>query len=113
MIFCGDGRRREREAVGDAEVGARIAVEVTTTAALPAASAPAGFGYPGRTDGVYVLPQIDPSLPAYAALRKLPAIAPIFLQGYGTYAAARSDSNGVYSDKVRVPAGAALSVVVY
>ncbi|HBD39230.1 MAG TPA: hypothetical protein DC084_37265, partial [Cupriavidus sp.] len=51
--------------------------------------------------------------PAYAALRKLPAIAPIFLQGYGTYAAARSDSNGVYSDKVRVPAGAALSVVVY
>ncbi|WP_040010804.1 hemagglutinin [Cupriavidus sp. HMR-1] len=87
--------------------------KVTTTAALPAASAPTGFGYPGRTDGTYVLPQIDPSLPAYAALRKLPAIAPIFLQGYGTYAAARSDSNGVYSDKVRVPAGAALSVVVY
>ncbi len=87
--------------------------KVTTTTALPAASAPAGFGYPAWSDGTFVLPQIDPSLPGYAALRKLPAAVPAFLQGYGTYAAARSDSNGVYSDKVRVPAGAALSVVVY
>jgi len=87
--------------------------KVTTATAMPAASAPTGFGYPSRTDGTFVLPLIDLSLPGYAALRKLPAAVPSFLQGYGTYAAARSDSNGVYSDKVRVPAGAALSVVVY
>jgi len=87
--------------------------KVTTTTAMPAASAPSGFGYPGRMDGTFVLPPIDPSLPAFAALRKLPAAAPMLLQGYGTYTAARSDSNGVYSDEVRVPAGVALSVVVY
>jgi len=86
---------------------------VATTTAPPAALAPTGFGYPAWTDGTFVLDQIDPSMPVYAALRKLPAAVPSFLQGYGTYAGTRSDSNGVYSDKVFVPAGAALLMVAY
>lgn len=85
----------------------------STNSNMPLALTPQGFGYPQWSDGTYTLPEIDPSGAAYTALRKLPATAPSMLQGYGSYIAPRSGSNGVYSDKVRVPAGVTLSVVVY
>lgn len=86
----------------------------TTNSNMPMDRTPAGYGYPQWTDGVYALPAIDPSAATYTMLRKLPAAAPSMLQGYASYIATRSANNsGVYSDKVRVPAGVALSVVVY
>lgn len=85
----------------------------TTNANMPLARTPRGFGYPQWSDGTYTLPEIDPSAVTYTALRKLPATAPSMLQSYGSYIAPRSASDGVYSDKVRLPAGVALSVVVY
>ncbi|MGO4307386.1 M30 family zinc metallopeptidase [Cupriavidus sp. RAF12] len=87
--------------------------KVTTSSGMPAAKSPTGYGYPARTDGTYVLPEIDPSASVYASLRKLPVVLPSLLEAYGTFPVARSATNGVYSDKVRVPAGATLSVVVY
>nr|WP_315597880.1 hemagglutinin [uncultured Cupriavidus sp.] len=85
----------------------------TTNSNMPAGRTPGNYGYPAWTDGTFTLPAIDPSAAAFTTLRKLPATAPSMLQGYGSYIAPRSDSNGTYSDKVRVPAGVTLSVVVY
>lgn len=86
---------------------------VTTNSNMPAAGSPIGYGYPAWTDGIYSLPAIDPSASGYIALRKLPSAVPSSLQGFGSYIATRSGGSGVYSDKVRVPAGVSLSVVVY
>ncbi|WP_137926842.1 hemagglutinin [Cupriavidus sp. 2SB] len=85
----------------------------TTNSSMPAARTPLDYGYPAWTDGTFTLPAIDPSASKYTTLRKLPATAPASLLGLGSYIAPRSDANGVYSDKVRVPAGVTLSVVVY
>lgn len=85
----------------------------TTNSSMPAARTPANYGYPAWTDGTLALPAIDPSAARYTTLRKLPAVAPTTLQAYGSFIAPRNASNGVYSDKVRVPAGVTLSVVVY
>ncbi|WP_066739363.1 M30 family zinc metallopeptidase [Cupriavidus sp. D384] len=85
----------------------------TTNSNMPLARTPHGFGYPQWTDGTYTLPAIDPSGATYTTLRKLPATVPSMLQAYGSYIAPRGASDGVYSDKVRVPPGVALSVVVY
>ncbi|PLQ02446.1 M30 family zinc metallopeptidase [Cupriavidus pauculus] len=86
---------------------------VTTNSNMPMARTPLGFGYPQWSDGTYTLPAIDPSGTTYTTLRKLPATAPSMLQAYGSYIVPRSASDGVYTDKVRLPAGVALSVVVY
>ncbi|WP_454762990.1 M30 family zinc metallopeptidase [Cupriavidus campinensis] len=86
---------------------------VTNGSGMPAAKAPAGYGYPLRPDSGFVLPEIDPASASNAALRKLPAVVPAFLQGLGTLPLTRTATDGVYSDKVRVPAGVALSVVAY
>ncbi|RZT42983.1 M30 family zinc metallopeptidase [Cupriavidus agavae] len=85
----------------------------TTNSSMPAARTPDEYGYPAWTDGTFTLPALDPSASKYTTLRKLPATAPAALLSLGSYIAPRSDSNGVYSDKVRVPAGVTLSVVVY
>lgn len=85
---------------------------ITTNSNMALARSPAGYGYPARTDGAFSLPAIDPSTLAFTTLRKLPPAASM-LQGYGSVIAPRADTNGVYSDRVRVPAGVALSVVVY
>lgn len=85
----------------------------STNSGMPLNKTPQQFGYPAWTDSTYSLPEIDPSATTYSTLRKLPATAPSLLQSYGSFIAPRSATNGVYSDKVRVPAGVTLSVVVY
>jgi hypothetical protein len=85
----------------------------TNGSGMPADKAPTGYGYPRWTDGTFELPEIDPASTANAALRKLPASVPTFLQGLGTLPLKRTATNGVYSDKVRLPAGVTLSVVAY
>ncbi len=92
---------------------AMLSWRATTNSNMPLGRSPGNYGYPAWSDGTYTLPEIDPSASTYTALRKLPATAPSMLQGYASYIAPRSASNDVYSDKVRVPAGVALSVVVY
>ncbi len=83
----------------------------TSNTLMPAASTPTGYGYPGRNEGGFTLPQIDPAL--YGSLRKLPTTAPLLLMPYGSFPLKRAAVNGTYTDKVRVPAGSTLSVVVY
>ncbi len=85
----------------------------TTNSSMPASSAPVNYGYPAWTDGTFSLPAIDPSASRYTTLRKLPPTAPSLLQAYGSYIAPRGATDGVYSDRVRVPAGVTLSVIVY
>lgn len=85
----------------------------TTNSNMPLSRTPRGFGYPQWSDGLYTLPAIDPSAAVYTTLRKLPATAPWMLQAYGSYITPRGGSDGVYSGRVRVPAGVDLSVVVY
>lgn len=105
-------------AIGAAQPGltfeqALVRWAVTNASGMPAAKSPAGYGYPVRLDGGFVLPVIDPSATSNAALRKLPAAVPAWLQSLGTLPLTRTATNGVYSDKVRVPAGVSLSVVAY
>lgn len=83
----------------------------TSNTLMPAASAPSRYGYPARTEGGFTLPAIDPA--ASASLRTLPTIAPVLLQPYGSFPLKRAAVNGTYTDKVRVPAGSTLSVVVF
>lgn len=86
----------------------------TTNSNMPLGRTPGSYGYPAWTDGTLTLPAIDPSAAGYLALRRLPATAPSMLQGNASYIAPRSpNTSGVYTDKVRVPAGVSLSVVVY
>lgn len=105
------------EAIAAARAGwtfdtAALNWKVSTTSPIPLGLVPTGFGYPALTTGGYSLPAIDPSAQTYATVRKQP-LPVTLLQPYGSYVAPRSAVNGVYSDKVRVPAGASLSVVVY
>lgn len=86
---------------------------ITTNSTMPLATSPERYGYPAWTDGTFTLPLIDPSATSFTTLRKLPATAPSMLQGWASFIAPRTPANGVYSDKVRVPAGVTLSVVAY
>ncbi|WP_416047729.1 M30 family zinc metallopeptidase [Cupriavidus basilensis] len=84
---------------------------VTSNSLMPAATSPSRFGYPARVDGGFTLPLIDPDL--FRALRKLPVAVPATLQPYGSFPVVRSNVGATFSETVRVPAGATLSVVVY
>lgn len=84
---------------------------VTSNSLMPAATSPARYGYPARVDGGFTLPLIDPDL--FRASRKLPVAVPATLQPYGSFPVVRSNAGATFSETVRVPAGATLSVVVY
>lgn len=76
---------------------------------LPA-GAPAGYGFPARSEGGFDIAAVDAS--ALAHVRVLPAGSPSNLLSYANFPVARKAVNGTYAEKVRVPAGATLSVVV-
>lgn len=82
----------------------------TATSLMPAASSPAGFGYPTRLDSGFVLPLIDPA--AQAPYRTLTQSVPTTLQPYGSLPVVRKAVNGTYSETVKIPAGTTLSVVI-
>ncbi|PWK35367.1 M30 family zinc metallopeptidase [Cupriavidus plantarum] len=83
----------------------------TAGSLMPASASPAGYGYPVRAEGGFVLPQIDPA--SYAARRTLTAAVPQMLQAYASLPIVRQAVRGTYRETVRVPAGTQLSIVVH
>ncbi|WP_223851634.1 MULTISPECIES: M30 family zinc metallopeptidase [Cupriavidus] len=83
----------------------------TAASLMPASASPAGYGYPVRADGGFVLPQIDPA--SYASLRTLTTAVPQTLQAYASLPIVRQAVRGTYRETVRVPAGTHLSIVVH
>lgn len=93
------------------------AFSVAAIAGIPAAKAPAGYGFPARTDAAaseaakpYVLPLIDSR--ALIANRALPATAPTTLSAYASFPVVHNAIYGNFVSTIRVPAGTTLSVVV-
>ena len=83
----------------------------TVGAMIPAAGLPSGYGYPGRTDAGYPLPEID--LQTLVDNRKLPASTAALLAGHSVFPVVRRGLQGTFSETVTVPARTTLSVVVH
>lgn len=98
------------KAAGGPGLGEALRRWSTTAALLPADSSPAGFGYPGRTDGDFTIIPIDGS--RYSGVRKLPTMVPATLQPMASFPVLRPAVSGTYLETVTVPANTALSVVV-
>ncbi|MEM5430004.1 M30 family zinc metallopeptidase [Cupriavidus oxalaticus] len=103
------------EAIASAQPGTTLADlmrrwAVSANALLPSTGLPAGYGYPARSEGGFTLPAID--LQAYVPLRPAPAPQST-LAAYGSYLVRTGAVSGTYTNTVRVPAGAVLSVVAY
>lgn len=79
-------------------------------AALPAASAPAGFNFPARTDGNFTIPVIDVS--AFKSSRAWFLTIPSTLHAYASIPVVRKAVSGRYKETVRVPPGVTLSVII-
>jgi hypothetical protein len=80
---------------------------VTTSGLLPP-TAPAGYGYPGRLEDGFTIPNID--LTGYT--QTIPLTSPSTLAAYGNFMVQRTDVNGTFSATVRVPVGSTLSVLI-
>jgi hypothetical protein len=72
----------------------------------------ASFTFPARNEGGFALPAIDPASLYRGVRRALPAAVPASLAVLGTFPLVRPHLSGTYSETVRVPAGATLSVIV-
>jgi hypothetical protein len=83
---------------------------VGAIAALPAASAPAGYNFPGRTDGNIVIPLID-AVKAKSQ-RVLPSVPVNTIKGFASFPVVRKAVSGRFVETVKVPAGVTLSVVI-
>jgi hypothetical protein len=82
----------------------------TAGALMRAADSPPGYGFPARIDGALRLPVIDPQ--NLAGLRALTQTVPTQLQPYASIPIVRPAMHGIYSERVSVPPGTALSVVI-
>lgn len=82
----------------------------TAGSLMRAADSPAGYGFPARIDGALRLPLIDPQ--NLAGIRALTQSVPAQLQPYASIPIARPALHGIYSERVSVPPGTALSVVI-
>lgn len=80
-------------------------------AMLPAATAPAGYGYPARSEGGLPLAAFDG--PSYASNRALPTTVPNPLLAHGHFPRVRTNVSGSYAEALLVPAGTAVTVVIY
>lgn len=78
--------------------------------ALPSSSAPAGFNFPARTDGLYTIPVINAV--SYKPYRVMPTSVPSTLKGYASFPVLRKSVTGRFTETVRVPAGVTLSVII-
>jgi len=95
---------------GGAGLDAAIRDWGSSLALLPAATSPAGFGYPERDDSGFVLPAFDGA--AFANVRKLPTSVPRSLQPYGHFPVQRALTGAQYAETIAVPPGSSLSVIV-
>lgn len=81
-------------------------------AMLPAATAPAGHGYPARTDGAFSLMPFDG--PTWLSSRVLPtSVWNGMLQGHAHFPIVRSNVSGTYTNTLFVPANTAVTVLVH
>lgn len=78
--------------------------------ALPSSSAPAGFDFPARREGLYTIPVINAV--SYKPYRVMPTSVPSILKGYASFPVLRKAVTGRFTETVRVPAGVTLSVVI-
>lgn len=81
-------------------------------AMLPAATAPAGHGYPARTDGAFSLMPFDG--PTWLSSRALPtSVRNGMLQGHAHFPIVKSNVSGTYTNTLFVPANTAVTVLVH
>jgi hypothetical protein len=83
---------------------------VSMVALLPAASPPAGFGFPGLSSTELTLVGFDTQ--TLDPNRWMPTVAPSALNAYASFPVSRARVTGIFRETVSVPAGATLSVVV-
>jgi len=105
------------DVIGNARAGATVASTLRDFAAaasglVPLASNMAGFTCPARSEGGFALPVIAPASLYHGVTRARPASVPAKLDVLGTFPVLRPHLGGTYSETVRVPAGATLSVIV-
>ncbi|GGH65751.1 hypothetical protein GCM10010975_33870 [Comamonas phosphati] len=79
--------------------------------ALLPSTAPAGYGWPARSEQGFTLPAIEGQM--YANIRNLPSTVPPQLMARGHFPFMRQpDAQGRYQELLRVPAGTTLTAVV-
>ncbi|BCG01296.1 hypothetical protein PPGU19_058640 [Paraburkholderia sp. PGU19] len=105
------------EVIGNAQAGATAPSMLRDFAAaasglVPLSTNVAGFSLPARSENCFTLPAIDPTSLYNGVTRDLPGAVPATLAVPGTFPVVRSRVSGTYSEAVRVPVGATLSVVV-
>jgi len=105
------------EVIGNAQAGASVPSMLRDFASaasglIPLSSNVTGFTMPARSEAGFTLPAIDPTSLYGGATRDLPTSVPATLAALGTFPVVRSHVSGTYSETVRVPVGATLSVVV-
>ncbi|MBS0455253.1 MAG: hypothetical protein JSS14_28475 [Proteobacteria bacterium] len=83
---------------------------VVTASALLPPDAPGGYGFPAWHDAQISLVQINPVDWAWG--RKVPPQLPQEIASYGSVPLVRASNGSSYSEVIRVPAGATLSVVI-
>lgn len=81
---------------------------VAASSQVPLAAGLAEYSFPGRTEGGFTLPSIDPS----AMTRLLPSTSPSVLLSYASFPALRSHVGNTYQETVTLPPGVTVSVVV-
>lgn len=84
---------------------------VSAAGVLPAAGAPTGYGFPARSEGGFHVPVIDAF--ALKGQRVLPSPLPTQIRPLATVPVVRQNVTGTYTDSVRIPPGASLSVVIH
>jgi hypothetical protein len=79
--------------------------------ALLPSTAPAGYGWPARSEQGFTLSAIDGQ--AYAGIRSMPTTVPPQLMARGYFPFVRQpDAQGIYQEQLRVPAGTTLTAIV-
>lgn len=79
--------------------------------ALLPSTAPAGYGWPARSEQGFTLSAIDGQ--TYANIRHLPTTVPPQLMARGHFPFVRQpDAQGTYQEQLRVPAGTTLTAIV-
>lgn len=83
-------------------------------AMLPAATTPAGYGYPGRSDtvGGITYPLAAFNGPDFAKLRRLPASVPASLVSHGHFPLVRRNLAATFTENLTVPPGTSVTIVI-
>lgn len=108
-----DSERALDAAIAAARSGSGLAQQwrrfmASTLGLMPAASAPAGFGFPALAEGEFTATGIDLGASSWSASESRTAPS----QSYGANVQTHRSVQGSFSETVSLPPGAALSVVI-